>query len=104
MKNKKSTKHLALAMIAVLALSSCATQQGLVSGNARGAPTHSQWSHFFFFGLGPDDEINAAQICGGADKVQAVEAYLSFGNILASIFPGMFGIIWQPRTTEIYCQ
>lgn len=101
MKNRKSTRHLALAMVAVLALSSCATQQGLVNGNAHGGATHSQWSHFFFFGLGPDDDIDAARICGGADKVQAVEAYLSFGNIIAAIFSGS---IWQPRTTNIYCK
>lgn len=91
-------------MVAVLALSSCATQQGLVNGNTSRVPTHNQWSHFFFFGLGPDDNVDAARICGGANKVQAVEAYLSFGNIVASIFPGMLGIVWQPRTTNIYCK
>lgn len=96
-------KHLAVALVAVLFLSSCATQQGFVGSKPYGEPTYSKWSHFFFFGLGPDDDINAAKICGGANKVNAVEAYLSFGNILAGAILGVGGIIWQPRTTNVYC-
>ena len=101
---RNSVKRGTYALVMVLALSSCATQQGVIDGIPRGKPDHSEWSHFFFFGLGPDDEINAAEICGGGEKVKAVEAYWSFTNYLAGLVPGVLGIIWLPRTANVYCK
>jgi hypothetical protein len=62
---------------------------------------HSQWSHFFFFGIIGKEEINASDIC--PNGVARVHTYLTFVNGLVTILPGLFGLIWSPRTVEITC-
>jgi hypothetical protein len=63
---------------------------------------HSQWSHFFFFGLIGKEELSVSDVCpNGAARIHT---YTTFVNGLVTIFPGLLGLIWSPRTVEITCK
>ncbi|RLL49982.1 hypothetical protein D8Y20_12415 [Mariprofundus sp. EBB-1] len=55
---------------------------------------------FFISGLGQSKEMDAAQICGGADKVAKVEAQQSAMNIVLGILTAG---IYTPRDARVYC-
>jgi hypothetical protein len=44
--------------------------------------------------------VDAAKVCGGADKVSRVEVQETFPNVLLSIVT--FGI-YTPREARVYC-
>ena len=57
-------------------------------------------SDFFIYGMFQDDRIDAAGICGGADKVATVEAQLTFVNALLG---AVSGGVYTPRQYRVYC-
>ena len=93
-------KSLIAIMIAV-SISSCATQTFEISGgNKTINPNKETMQPFFISGLGQKQEMNAAAICGGADKVSKVEAHMSFlDGFLGLLTSG----IYTPRQAKVYC-
>lgn len=84
----------------IIMLGACSTQSFLVKGGGHPQPNKKGWNHFFIQGVGQTGQIDAAAICGGADKVAKVEAKLTFGNwVLQQI---TFGI-YTPRQYKVYC-
>jgi len=76
-------RTLMVVMLAALA-SGCATQTFQVNpGSTSAVPTSEVTQHFFVSGLGQTKSLDAAAVCGGADKVIKVEAHLNFLNARA---------------------
>ena len=92
-------KLIALSATAV-ALTGCATQTFEISGG-EGGRTETGTSQFFVSGLGQEDVIDAAAICGGASKVVSVTAELSpIDGVLGSLTSG----IYTPRSYTVVCK
>lgn len=93
---------IAIAAIA-LAMTGCANQRfnvaGDVSETATATTENSQ--SFFVSGIGQKKTFDAAQVCGGADKVKGVAVEQSAGNVLLGVVT--FGI-YTPRTARVYCK
>ena len=57
--------------------------------------------NFFVHGIGQTQEMNAAEVCGGAENVAKVESHMSFLN-------GFLGLIswgiYTPRQAKVYCK
>jgi len=89
-----------LALIVIMA--GCATQRFIIheGGGDKKEPDVKKMQHFFVDGIGQTKELNAAEICGGADKVKRVEAYITFWD-------GLLGFatwgIYTPHTAKVYC-
>ncbi|MEN5016841.1 Bor family protein [Erwinia sp. Eh17-17] len=92
-------KILAIAAFAVL-LSGCAQQTFQLKHNQVATPKQATTHHFFVSGIGQKKTLDAAAICGNADKVDRVEVQQTFPNILLSIVT--FGI-YTPREARVYC-
>ena len=90
-----------LIILAVLALTGCATQTYQINGDTTVQPTLDKSQTFFLHGIGQQQSMNAADICGGADKVIKVESQESFVNILLRMIT--FGI-YTPRQSKVYCK
>ncbi|MEI8632486.1 Bor family protein [Vibrio sp. PP-XX7] len=88
-------------VIAAVLMGGCSAQTFLVNGNTVDTPTSQKAQHFFVYGIGQEKQINAAEVCGGADKVIKVEAQQTFVNGLLSAVT--FGI-YAPRDAKIYCK
>ena len=100
--SQKRNIFMACLLAGALALSGCATQQGLVSGRLEGSrPNVDLYSNFALQGIGQTDQHDVIRICGSANKVKGVEVYQSFGNILIS---GLTWGIYTPRTVRVYCK
>lgn len=81
-------------------LSSCATQSYVVNGGGGTEPTKEVMQPFFVSGLGQTQEMDAAAVCGGADKIAKVESHMSFiDGLLGTV---TFGI-YTPRQAKVYC-
>ena len=92
-------KKLAL-FVAVLVMTGCAAQTFNINGSNGDVPTVQKSQTFFISGLGQQKVIDAAAVCGGADKVVKVEAQHTFVNGLL----GMITIgIYTPRDVKVYC-
>ena len=87
-------------LVLSIALSSCATQSYVVNGGGGVEPTKEEMQPFFVSGLGQTQELNAAVVCGGTDKVAKVESHMSFVNGLLGV--ASFGI-YTPRQAKVYC-
>ncbi len=88
--------------IAVLSMvvCSCATQTYNLNGGGGTEPTKETMQPFFVSGLGQTQEMDAAAICGGVDKVAKVESHVSFLNgLLGALTWG----IYTPRQAKVYC-
>ncbi|WP_053980174.1 Bor family protein [Marinagarivorans algicola] len=90
-----------IAIVAAASISGCATQTFEISGgNNSTTPNKETMQPFFISGLGQTQEMNAAEICGGAEKVAKVESHMSFLN-------GFLGMvswgIYTPRQAKVYC-
>lgn len=94
-------KKIILPAIAVLLMSGCATQSFSINGTTDNEPTYEDMQHFFVSGLVQEQDVNAAEICGGAEKVVKVESHHSFIN-------GVLGVltygIYTPRDARVYCK
>lgn len=82
-------------------LSGCAAQTFNINSAAGEVPTTEVSHHFFIAGLGQEKVLDAAEICGGVDKVVKVEAQQTFVN-------GFLGLItlgiYTPRDARVYCK
>jgi len=90
-----------LLFVSLLALSGCATQTFNVQGGGPEEPTQETVHHFFISGLGQSKELDAAAVCGGAERVARVQTELRFlDGLLGAVTSG----IYTPRTARVYCQ
>lgn len=92
---------LAVVMGSTLLASGCATQTGLIKKNSQTVPKHSESQSFLFWGIGQEKTLNAAQICGSADKVAKVQTVQEPMDIILGVIT--MGI-YAPRTANVYCQ
>ena len=93
---------MAILMIGSIVLTTgCATQTGLIHKSASVTPKYSESQSFFLSGIGQEKQVNAANICDGADKVAKVQSKLEPKDLF-------FGIItlgiYTPHTANVYCQ
>jgi len=91
-------KMVFVAMLMAL-MAGCAKQTFNVNGS--GSLAKEEMQTFFISGLGQSKEMDAANICGGADKVAKVEAQLTPLNIVLGVIT--FGI-YTPRDARVYCK
>ncbi|MFY8126246.1 MAG: Bor family protein [Hydrogenophaga sp.] len=92
-------KKILASLIVVASLSACSTQTALINGQG-GALTKQEMQTFFVAGLGQTQTMNAAEICGGADKVVKVERTTSFLNGLLGMLSNS---IYSPQDAKVYC-
>ena len=92
-------KVLLTAAFAVL-LSGCAQQTFNLGQGVATKPKEVTTHHFFVSGIGQHKTIDAAKVCGGADKVVRVETQQTFVNGLLGLVT--FGI-YTPREARVYC-
>lgn len=94
------TRFTTLALTAGFLLSGCATSTYMVNGNSSTNPEEEDMQNYFVSGLGQKKEMNAAEICGGADKVAKVVTHTKFvDGFLGVITAGLY----TPRTAKVYC-
>lgn len=84
----------------IILLSGCAKQGFDMKENIQSTPTKEVTHHFFISGLGQEKNINAAAVCGGADRVARTETQLTFMNGFLNVIT--FGI-YTPREARVYC-
>jgi len=91
-----------LIMVALIAgaISGCAQQSFSVNKGTTFAPQKVTTHHFFVSGIGQSKQIDAAQVCGSADKVVRTEVQQTFVNGLLGVVT--FGI-YTPREARVYC-
>ncbi|MEQ9885782.1 Bor family protein [Pectobacterium zantedeschiae] len=93
-------KKILSAAVLALALTGCAQQTFTVKNDAVATPKQVTTHHFFVSGIGQKKTIDAAAVCGGADKVARTETQLTFVNGLLGLVT--FGI-YTPREARVYC-
>ena len=64
------------------------------------AASHDDYQSFWIGGIGQSNEIDAAKVCGGSNKVQRVETQLTAGNVGLTV---LTLAIWTPRQIRVYC-
>ncbi len=90
-----------IALLLSAVLSGCATQVYSINGGAGSVLAQEKMQAFFVSGLGQTQGMDAAKVCGGADKVAKVESHMSFLNgFLGFISAG----IYTPRQAKVYCK
>ena len=94
------THSIPVLAVTSLALAGCAKQTFEATGFAAGAPDLEQQSTFFIGGLGQEDTVDAAAVCGGAQNVAAVESEL---EPLDAVLGFVTISIYSPRTMRVYC-
>lgn len=92
-------KKLVISSAFAIALAGCSTQVALVNGSD-GRLVKEEMQTFFVNGVGQTQSLDAAAICGGADKVVKVETMYSPLNWLLGFLS--YGI-YTPRDAKIYC-
>jgi len=90
-----------LTIMALLAISGCATQTYHINPGNSSTPTADKMQNFFISGLGQEQEMDAASICGGADKVIKVASKHEFVDGLLGVLT--FGL-YTPRHAKVYCK
>ena len=93
-------KSLVLSLIAIALVSGCANQRFNMS-SAAGTPRYEDSQTFWLSGIGQNQVVDAAKVCGGADKVVAVETIQSPLNIVFGMIT--FGI-YTPRDAKVMCK
>jgi len=83
-----------------LIMGGCA-QQSFVMSDSDSVIKEKYTQHFFVNGIAQEKEINAAEVCGGTEKISKVEVQETFLNGLANV--ATFGI-YTPREARIYCK
>jgi hypothetical protein len=95
-------KSFLTAMIATAVLAGCANQRFNVAGDVNGAtPKMEDSQSFWVSGIGQQSNVDAAKVCGSADKVVGVDVEQTGGNVLVGLIT--FGI-YTPRTARVYCK
>lgn len=91
----------AILVLAVLAFSGCATQTYHINKGVSSVPTKDKMQHFFVSGLGQEQEMDAAAVCGGAGNIIKVESKHEFiDGLLGAVTWG----IYTPRHAKVYCK
>ena len=93
-------KKIILAMSVALSLTACSTQTALINGQGGAAPKEEMQT-FFVSGLGQTQTLDAAAMCGGANKVVKVERQVSFLNGILGILTGG---VYTPIDARVYCR
>jgi uncharacterized lipoprotein YajG len=98
-------KKISFLAAALLVLSACSAQTYYVNpvpvNQEPSVPSKQKSDHFFISGIGQEAETNAAEICGGADKVIKVTSQMSFLNgFVGFLSSGLY----TPRVSKIYCK
>ena len=86
-------------VFAVLVVSGCATQEFNLRGSA-GFPTAEHAQPFFINGIGQTRYIDAANVCGGADRVARIAFEQSFLDLFVA---GLTNGLYTPRKVSVYC-
>ena len=73
-------KKLIMVVFAAAAISGCAQQSFSVNPGVTVQPQQVTTHHFFVSGIGQSKQIDAAKVCGGADKVVRTEVQQTFVN------------------------
>lgn len=82
-----------------LTLCACATQS-VVLQNSPSSLKQQEMQTFFVYGLGQTQKMNAAELCGGANRVAKVERVITPLNwFLGFLTRG----IYTPITAKVYC-
>ena len=90
-----------LALLVVMAMTGCATQRFEVQPKlAQEAASYDDSQTFWIGGIGQKEEIDAAKVCGGANKVARTETQLTPGNVGLTI---LTLAIYTPRQIRVYC-
>jgi hypothetical protein len=87
------------ALLLCLALSACSTQS-VVLQNSPPVLKQDEMQHFFVSGLGQTQSVNAADVCGGTNRVAKVERVESGLNIFLGFITNG---IYTPYTAKVYC-
>jgi hypothetical protein len=87
------------ALLLCLALSACATQSVVLRQGAT-EPRLNEMQHFFVSGLGQTQSVNAAEVCGGANRVAKVERVQTALNWFLGLLSSG---IYTPYTAKVYC-
>lgn len=90
-------KKVLFAVMALALMAGCAKQTFDVNGT--GSLAKEEMQPFFISGLGQSKEMDAAQICGGADKVAKVEVQQTGMNVVFGVLA--FGI-YASRDARVY--
>jgi hypothetical protein len=93
-------KKLMMALVATVALSGCAQQTFKINNGIAEKPTQEIKQSFFVHGIGQSQTIDAALVCGGADKVIRTEVQESGMDVFLRIIT--IGI-YTPREARVYC-
>lgn len=93
-------KKVATVLALVMVMTGCATQTATIRPASQ-AQAVTETHKFFVSGIGQEKEVNAAQVCGGADKVAQVQSSQQPKDIL-------FGLItlgiYTPHTAVVSCR
>ncbi|RLB95685.1 MAG: lipoprotein bor [Deltaproteobacteria bacterium] len=95
-------KKAIIGLLLIVFITGCATQRFTINGDGdeKTEPDVKKMQHFFVAGIGQTKELNAAEICGGIDKVAKVEAYITFWDgLLGAVTWG----IYTPHTAKVFC-
>jgi hypothetical protein len=95
-------KKAIIGLLLIVLITGCATQRFTINGDGdeKKEPDVKKMQHFFVAGIGQTKELNAAEICGGIDKVAKVEAYITFWDgLLGAVTWG----IYTPHTAKVFC-
>ena len=93
-------KKIILPLILVITLAACSTQTAYINGQT-GNLAKEDMQTFFVSGLGQTQTVDAAAVCGGANKVVKVERQTSFLNGILGLLTGG---IYTPYDAKVYCQ
>ena len=71
------------------------------SSNTGQVEKYDRAQHFFVWGIAQQRTVDAASICGGADKVARVETQKTAVNGLLDLLTGG---LYQPRQARVFCK
>lgn len=93
-------KMVFVSLLAILS-SGCATQSYLLSNGGSSTPSYNKMQTFFVSGIGQEKQVDAAAVCGGADKIFKVQTKITFLNgLLSQVSYG----VYTPRQIIVYCK
>lgn len=86
---------------AALLASGCATQTGLIQPTQNVTPEYNKSQTFFISGIGQQQTVDAAEVCGGSQNVAKIQTVQEPKDIALSLVT--FGI-YTPRTAKVFCK
>lgn len=89
-----------LLLLAAVAIVGCANQRFDLKSSDNATVALDQTQTFWVNGIGQSDSVDAAKVCGGANKIANVETQQTGGNVLLAVVT--LGI-YSPRQVRISC-